>query len=109
MEKHDQVDVVSISGDGSTVVLSMVETRPWDARGEHLLDLQAKLSSYLGYVESGQLLERCPQAKGKRVLFRLDSAYPLSNHAVEFIRVAQTQWLDPLSISFETGELGGNG
>lgn len=105
MQKHKQVDVVSLTPDGSTIVLSLVETRPWDTKGEHLLDLQAKLNTYLDFIESGQLFQKYPQAKGKKVLFRLQSTFAPSAQALEFVEIIKRNYLAPASIGFEASEL----
>ena len=105
MQKHNQVDVVSLTPDSSTIVLSLVETRPWDAKGENLLDLQAKLNTYLDFIESGQLIQKYPQAKGKKIVLRLQYSFAPNAQALEFIELAKRKYLAPASIGFEASAL----
>ena len=105
---HDQLDIVSLSADGGSVVLSMVETRPWDEKGANVLDLQKKVKAYLNYVETGQLWTAYPQSKGKKVEFRLHARYSLTPLAEEFIARAKQAWLDPLGIAWSTVPLSSN-
>lgn len=100
MQKHEQVDVVTMSADGSTIILSLVETRTWDSTGQHLIDLQAKVNAYLDFVETGQLVERYPEAKGKKVLFRLHSVEAPDKRTSEFIELVRREYLTPRSIEF---------
>lgn len=105
MQKHDQLDVVSFSQDGWAVVLTLVETRPWDGNGTSLLDMQEKLKTYLNYVGSGQLYDQYPDAKGKKVRFRLDTVYAPDTQAEQFIEVVKDKWLAPESIEWEVSSL----
>lgn len=105
MQKHSQVDVVSLTADGTAVVLSLVETRPWDSNGESLLDLQEKINTYLDLVESGQLVGKYPEAKGKKVVFRLQTAFHPSAQAQEFIDLVKKNYLTPMAIEFEESAL----
>ena len=105
MQKHNEVDVVSLSPNGKDVVLSLVETRPWDGDGKNLLDMQEKLKNYLNYVESGQLYKQYPEAKGRKVRFRLHAEHPPDAKTEQFIRLVKEKWLGPVSIEWETSIL----
>jgi hypothetical protein len=71
-----RVDLVTESPSGE-IALIMSETRPWDGSPERLLELQNKLNTYYAFVESGELYERYPQAKGRPLRFQLDTLEPL--------------------------------
>ncbi len=105
MQKHDQVDLVSLAPDGSTVFLSLIETRPWDENGENLFDFQSKLNSYLDFVESGQLETTYPEARGKKIVFRLHAAEHPTGEAIRFIEIVERQCLAPSEIGFEISVL----
>ena len=106
MQKHNVIDVVSLSPDGRDIALSLIETRPWDERGENLLDMQEKLKAYLDYVESGQLYQQYPEAKGRSVCFRLHAAYSPDAQTERFIQLVKESWLIPRSIEWKTLLLG---
>ncbi|HYX85801.1 MAG TPA: DUF6572 domain-containing protein [Gaiellales bacterium] len=67
----DVVDLVSLSPDGTTYALSIIETRPWTDSDEQLYDVQAKLYAYLDYIESGHLAEDYPDAVDKKKMIIL--------------------------------------
>ena len=46
-------------------MLTISDHLPWDENNEHLLVLQAKLNSYLIFIESGEIFESYPTAKNK--------------------------------------------
>jgi uncharacterized protein DUF6572 len=60
------VDAVGTDIRSDEVVLSLIDSSEWGSRG-HLLALQAKLNSYFAFIETGQLLEDYPSARGKAV------------------------------------------
>jgi hypothetical protein len=102
MQKHNQVDVVSVDKVG-VVTLSMVETRPWGDKGGLLPDLQAKIYAYLDYIESGQLVRNYPQAKDKTVAICLHASFPTTKREDDFIALIKKTYLDPQHIAWTTG------
>ena len=64
------IDFVSISPDG-TVILTMVESRPWDGSDERLYELQEKINRYVDFVRSGDLTQRYPHLAEKPVRLEL--------------------------------------
>ena len=105
MQQHNQVDIVSVSRDGKTFVLSLVETRAWDEKGQNILDMQKKIKNYLHYVESGRFYQQYPEAKGKMVRFRLHTEYPPDAQTEHFIHLVKETWLLPALIEWETSLL----
>ncbi|WP_261316788.1 DUF6572 domain-containing protein [Rhizobium leguminosarum] len=72
-------------------MLTITDHLEWTGSdNEHLLLLQEKLNTYLGFVESGEMLETYPDAKGKAVLIDVVCKYPPSQQAQGFYsQVAQ--------------------
>jgi hypothetical protein len=105
MQIHDQIDVVSLSPDEQSIILSLCETRKWDSQGKHLLDLQTKLKNYLHFIENGQLVQKYPDAMGKPVIIRLYSQFKPTPQVTEFIELVKMNWFAPASIPFELSEL----
>lgn len=99
------IDLVTHDPKTDEVVLVMTETRPWDAKGAHLLDLQAKLQTYLTFIESGQLGAKFPRMMGKSIRIRVDCAQPPGPLEDKFLQRVRTEWLDPLGITLEVGQL----
>jgi len=73
------------------------------------LDLQAKLKTYLAFIEEGQLAAMYPAFARKRIRIRLDTAYPLGAMDIEFLQRANDEWLRPLRIECEVGDLNVSG
>jgi len=108
MQKHQQVDVVSLDPKTDRVVLSMVETRSWGDKGALMPDLQEKMNTYLGYVESGQLVKDYPAMKGKKIAFRLHVAFPPTAREEKLIDIVKQKYLEPRDILWLTTTLGTN-
>ena len=64
VEDASVVDLVGVDNRSGTVVLTISDHLEWDA-GEHVLRLQDKLNAYLRFIESGELVQRYPDAKGR--------------------------------------------
>jgi hypothetical protein len=65
VDQKDVVDALSRSHDGSEVTLTISDHLDWSQPLEHVFTLQEKINSYLAFIESGQVLETFPDAKGK--------------------------------------------
>ena len=99
--QHDTVDFVAYDPQTNTVILVLVEDRPWGEQGELLPDLQAKFNTYLSYTLDGQLVADYPIADGKQVRFELRSLFPPGQREKEFLDIVNRQHLRPVSIDFE--------
>ena len=102
---HDTIDFVSLDPTGDWVVLSMVEDRDWGTRGEQLPDFQAKVSTYLTFALDGELVERFPDAAGRRIRFRLHYEHELTARERDFIDIIRRQHLDPEGIAWQQGPI----
>ena len=60
------VDVVSTDPASGEVVLTISDHLDW-TESEHFSLLESKISAYLSFVESGQLIEAYPFARDRRV------------------------------------------
>ena len=89
VEDHAVVDAIGMTRDAGTVVLTISDHLPWDETNEHLLTLQAKLNRYLAFIESGELHETYPAAKGKPVHIDLVCKYPPSQDGGRFLAQAE--------------------
>jgi hypothetical protein len=54
-------------------------------QGEHLLLLQEKINTYIAFIESGELLDSYPPAKGKNPKIRINGLYQLPEQGESFI------------------------
>jgi len=83
------VDIITTSLEGS-VVLTISDHLVWDASNNHLLILQEKLNAYLSFIESGELLETYPDARGRDVLISIQMKFAPVGDAIEFLNRTKT-------------------
>ena len=89
IEEVDKIDRLAFNRENGDVFLIISDHLAWDENeGEHLLALQAKLNTYLEFVESGQLYAKYPRAIGKKIIFYVVGKFPLSDEASKLYRLA---------------------
>lgn len=98
------IDIIAIpEWEPDSVVLVITDHLEWEdeaQQGEHLLLLQEKINTYIAFIESGELLESYPPAKGKSPKIRVNGLYQLPEQGEIFIdRV--TEVLKEAGIGFE--------
>jgi len=71
VQDNGVVDIISIESQSGDVVLTVSDHLDWLDSIAHQEILQKKLNRYLAFVESGELLERYPDAKGRSVVIRV--------------------------------------
>jgi hypothetical protein len=90
IEQPDVVDFVSIVRASGGVRLTISDHLDWDEdEGEHLLMLQEKINRYLGFIESGEIYERFPQARGRKITITVFGKFRLSEQARSFFRLTE--------------------
>jgi hypothetical protein len=90
LDNLEVVDTVGTERDSGTIVLSIFDAWDWDDQRRHLLALQAKLNTYFGFVESGQIYEAYPAAAGKTLRIDIVSRYQMPDAALTFLEKAAT-------------------
>lgn len=76
IEQPDKVDFISVERATGMVVLTITDHLDWEDRAAHLAALDAKLASYLEFIESGQLLEQVPDANLRGVRIDVRCLFP---------------------------------
>jgi uncharacterized protein DUF6572 len=71
VEQTDVIDIVSVDKQTGDVILTISDHLPWGDTVEHQKILQEKLNKYLASVESGEIVERYPDAKGRKTVFKI--------------------------------------
>jgi CRP-like cAMP-binding protein len=90
IDQTGTVDIIHIDDESNDVVLTITDHLDWNtAEGEHLLLLQEKLNTYLRFVESGEILEQYPKARGRRIVISVAGKYGLSDAAKSFYAQAK--------------------
>jgi hypothetical protein len=82
------VDIISIDPTGS-VVLQVSDHLDWDDSIQHQLNLQEKLNRYLAFVESGEILESYPGAKGRPVMIEIVTQHDPDPGGTRFLEKAK--------------------
>jgi hypothetical protein len=88
VENAKVVDLISVDPASDTVVLTMIERRPWGASPQQFQQIEEKINRYMGYALDGFLVEQYPQYEGKRVQIRLECAEQPRGEAVLFVSAA---------------------
>ena len=83
VEQHDVVDFAGIDHHGNAV-LTVSDHLQWTAVKDHLWHLQEKINAYLRFVESGEIYEKYPKAKGCPVMIDIVLKYPMPAEAKWF-------------------------
>ena len=90
IEQTNVVDFYSIDRKSGEVLLSISDHLPWKKgtreEGEHLFLLQEKINAYLRFTESGEIFERFPNARDRKIVINLVGKYPLSEQATILFR-----------------------
>ena len=85
VDQTNVVDAIGVDNASGDVVLTITDHLEWSRNDDkHMLLLQEKINSYLSFVESGEVLDSYPDAKGRVVLIDVVCKYPLSQQAQGF-------------------------
>lgn len=79
------VDLITVDKTSDTVVIAMIERRPWGADARQFGQIEEKVNRYMGYVLDGFLGQQYPQYLGKHVQIRLDCAEQPHGEAERFV------------------------
>lgn len=82
------VDIISIDPSGR-VVLTVSDHLDWRDSTSHQLTLQTKFNRYLAFIESGELLEQYPDAKGRPVVICVVTQHDPDSTGEQFLQRAR--------------------
>jgi hypothetical protein len=90
IDQTASIDLATIDHASGDLWLSISDHLPWgeDDDGPHLLLLQEKLNAYLRFIESGEVIERIPEASDRNVVINLVGKFSLSPRAEAFFQIA---------------------
>lgn len=88
LDNLDQVDAVGIDHDSGEVVLTIADYWDWANEQQHLLALQQKLNAYFHFIESGQIFDSYPQARGRTLTIDIVGRYVFPQVAEHFLAQA---------------------
>jgi hypothetical protein len=70
IDNPDVIDIISVDPSGR-VVLCISDHLYWIDSVAHQCLLQVKINRYLAFVESGEILDRYPNARGRQVVIEV--------------------------------------
>ena len=88
LDKPNLIDAAGIENETGFAVLTIADSWDWADERNHLLALQTKLNAYFAFIETGQLLEHYPEARGRQVLIDVVVRFPVPAVAREFLKKA---------------------
>ena len=88
VEQHNVVDFLAIDPQTQNLTLVISDHLPWDDVKTHLFNLQEKLNCYFRFVESGELAEKSPAAKGRPITMEIILQYEIPETAIWFFHRA---------------------
>jgi hypothetical protein len=89
LEDSNVIDFVSLDPTGN-VFLTISDHLAWDVDNEHLLLLQEKINAYLSSIESGDLYDKYPKAKGRKIIINLSTKYLPNEEGYIFLKKVKT-------------------
>jgi hypothetical protein len=82
------IDILSTDLSGN-VILTISDHLDWVESAQHQATLQEKLNRYLAFVESCEILDSYPDAKGRRIVFRVVTQHEPDASGFEFLGQAR--------------------
>lgn len=83
VENNEVIDAISINKD-NIAVLTISDHLNWDVEN-HLELLESKLNSYIDILETGNIYEVYPDAKGKDIAVEVAFKYPPNKEGEDFL------------------------
>ena len=78
----DTIDIISTDKQGR-VVLTIADHLSWNDQ-EHLQVLQKKLNAYLAFIESREVYQKYPDAKGRPILLKVSCTFQPNGEGMDF-------------------------
>jgi hypothetical protein len=88
IEQTNLIDIISTDERAGEVILTISDHLDWSETTVHLHLLQEKLNRYLAFVESGEIMEKYPNARDRAVVFRVVSKFTPNPLGLAFLAKA---------------------
>ena len=96
----NKIDGIGISRNEEKLVLLLTDHLDWSSEYDHLIQLQAKLNSYIAFLESQQYNEIYPNRKFLSFNIEIHFLYELTPSCIKFIEVVNKNLVE-LNCSIE--------
>lgn len=80
-----KVDAISVDKETSAVVLNIFDHLDWNDETTHVSVLEEKVKNYLKFIESKEIEQVYPDAKGKKIKICIIAKYTLTGNGLKFI------------------------
>jgi hypothetical protein len=84
VDEANVIDLASVNTTGE-MVLTISDHLDWTNVIEHQTVLQNKLNAYLAFVESGEIFDRFPDAKGRQIVFNVVFKFKPDKESGQFL------------------------
>lgn len=91
IDKAGVIDHVAFSEKEQKAVLIISDHLDWEDENEHIRLFEQKISSYLTFIRSGQILESLPEAENLPIRIELVQQYKPTDNAVHLLNSAKQQ------------------
>ncbi|MEI4800391.1 DUF6572 domain-containing protein [Bacillus sp. FJAT-51639] len=88
LRDFEQVDFVGYDNEEKIAYLVIADEEDWKDEEEHITLLQEKINLYLGFIEGGEVYERCPEAQGYNFVIKIYGKYRCTEWGKEFLEKA---------------------
>ncbi len=86
-----KVDGIAVEKDGKTLRLLITDHLDFSDEMSHLLTLQNKINSYLGFIESEQYRDIYPEYGISNIIIEIHFKYKITDNCKKFIDVVNNQ------------------
>lgn len=98
IEQTDVVDLIGTDSKTGEVWLALMDHLEWGEDDqfdkEHMFLLQEKINAYLRFIESGEIFQSYPSARGREIVIKVRRKYPLSDEAKAFCEMIKSYLLN---------------
>lgn len=88
VDQTNVIDFIATHVNGS-IVLVISDHLAWNNVDEHLRLLQEKINTYLQFIESEQIIDEYPAAKGKQIEIEIKTKYQPDEQGLRFLNLCK--------------------
>lgn len=88
IENVKEIDAIGIDNTTGYATLAIIDSTDWQDEHQHLVLLQEKINIYLSFIESGEIYESYPNAKGRDVEIKIYFKNNITNNCEQFLAQA---------------------
>jgi len=88
VEDVEMIDIIGVEPESDKVVLTIADHLEWSDEYDHLKMLQAKLNTYVGFIQSGEMTSAYPTALGRKSVIEIVWKCIPTKSAIKFVTEA---------------------